>query len=482
MPTKVCVSIAVSSEIHPLGVVGALGEATVGEFARRLNGDLIGPDDEAYDGARDVWNGLINRYPALVARVEDAGDVATAVEFARNNDLPLSVRAGAHNQAGSAIAENGVVVDLRNLDHAEVDADRQVARVGPGNSTADALAATQEHGLAFPTGSAGCPGVAGTTLGGGIGWIRRKHGLAVDALRSVEVVTAAGDVLRASPEENADLFRATGVGGGNFGVVTDFEFDCFEVGPTVGGLSVFYPRSAADEVFEAFREFAATAPPAATTLCNYAEVPAVPGVSPEHHGEEAMVLIGCYLGDPEAGMETFAPLRSVTEPLVDNSGPVPYEMLHEMGTMLHPWGRKYVHRSTFVDDLTDDLHEFLLDRTAAAPGPMDGVGVWPMGGAVADGDSAFPWAEKSHMVVVEAAWESHDSPAHIEWARETTRALRERWGEGAYVGYVGVEEQEWEDWAELAYGDALDHLRTVKGEYDPDNLFDNGVAVVPADD
>jgi FAD/FMN-containing dehydrogenase len=293
--------------MHPLGVVDTLGEAAVGEFAGELTGSLIGPDDEAYDSARDVWNGLVNRYPALIVRAADGEDVATAVGFAREHGLDLSVRAGAHDQAGTAIAENGVVVDLRDLDHVDVDPDRRVATVGPGNTTAEALAATQEHGLAFPTGSAGCVGVAGTTLGGGIGWIRRKHGLAVDALRSVELVTADGDLLTASPETNADLYWAVRGGGGNFGVVTDFEFDLFEVGPTVGGLSVFYPRSAADEVFAAVREFTDSAPPAATIICNYAEVPAVPGMPPAHHGDDAIALVGCYAGDPEAGLETFAP-------------------------------------------------------------------------------------------------------------------------------------------------------------------------------
>jgi FAD/FMN-containing dehydrogenase len=470
-----------SSGIHPLGVVGALGEEAIGEFAGGLDGSIIGPDDETYDSARDVWNGLINRYPALVVRVANAEDVARAVSFARDHDLDLSVRGGAHNQSGSAVAENGLVVDLRDVDHVDVDPDDRVANVGPGNTTAEALAATQEHGLAFPTGSAGCPGVAGTTLGGGIGWIRRKHGLAVDALRRLELVTADGEVVMASPETNADLYWAVRGGGGNFGVVTDFEFDLAAVGPTVGGLSVFYPRSAADEVFAAFREFTASAPSEATVICNYADVPAVPGMPPEHHGEEAVVLIGCYAGDPETGLETFAPLREVTDPIVDNSGPVPYEMLHEMGTLLHPWGRKYVHRSVFVDELTDDLHEFVLDRTEAAPGPMDGVGIWPMGGAVGSGNpSAFAWSEKSHLVVVEAAWESHDSPAHMEWARETERRLRNAGGEGAYVGYVGVEEQAWEEWETTAYGDELDRLRSVKATYDPENVFAYNVNVTPA--
>jgi FAD/FMN-containing dehydrogenase len=468
--------------MHPLGIVEELGEESIGGLAAALTGHLVGPDDERYDGVRDVWNGLVNRYPALVVRAADPTDVATAVEFAREHDLDLSVRAGAHQQSGSAVVDNGLVVDVGDIDHVEVDPGDRVADVGPGNTTADALAATQEHGLAFPTGSAGSPGVAGTTLGGGIGWIRRKHGLAVDRLREVELVTAAGEVVTASRETNPDLFWAVRGGGGNFGVVTNLQFDLFEVGPVVGGLSVFYPRSAADEVFAAFREFVETAPPAATVICNYAEVPAVPGMPPEHHGEAVLALIGCYAGDPEEGLETFAPLRSLdAEPVVDNSGPVPYEALHELGTMLHPWGRNYVHRSAFVDDLTDDLHDLLVERTAAAPGPMDGVGLWPLGGAVGDGpDAAVPWADHGHVVVVEAAWESHDSPAHLSWARETERELRDFGAEGGYLGYLGVERQDWENWSEQAYGDSRDRLRQVKAEYDPENVFDAGVTVSPA--
>jgi FAD/FMN-containing dehydrogenase len=462
--------------MHPLGVVGAVGEGAIERLARRLDGDVVLPDDEAYDGRRDVWNGLVNRYPAVVVRVADAEDVAAGIEFAREHDLPLSVRAGAHEQSGRAIAENGVVLDLGRLDHVRIDPDDRVAEVGPGNTTADALAATQEHGLAFPTGSAGAPGVSGTTLGGGIGWIRRKHGLAVDALRSVELVTADGAVRHLSAADDPDLFWGVRGAGHGLGVVTNFEFDCYEVGPTVGGLSVFYPWEAADEVFAAVRGFVADAPPAATIICNYAEIPAVPGMPPALHGEAAVALVGCYAGDPETGMEVFEPLRTVTDPLVDNSEPIPYETLHEMGTLLHPWGRKYVHRSAFVDELTDGLHGLLVDRVEAAPGPMDGVGIWPMGGAVEDGpDTAYAWSDAGHLVVVEAAWESHDSPAHLAWARETDRALRERGADGAYVGYLGVEEQPGESWAERAYDGRLARLRALKREYDPDGVFGDDV-------
>ncbi len=236
-------------------------------------------------------------------------------------------------------------------------------------------------------------------------------------------------------------------------------------------------------MFEAFRAFAADAPLEATIICNYADIPAVPGMPPELHGEEALALIGCYAGDPEEGMETFAPLREATELLVDNSEPVPSGMLHELGTMLHPWGRKYAHRSIFVEELTDELHDLLLERTAAAPGPMDGAGIWPMGGAVGSGpESAFAWADKPHMVVVEAAWESHDSPAHLEWARETERHVRELGGEGSYTGYIGVEQGADEDWPRKAYDDSLERLRELKRRYDPDGALSHNVTVEPTAD
>jgi|APHM01.1.fsa_nt_gi FAD/FMN-containing dehydrogenases len=466
---------------HPLAVVGGLGEAAVGELARGLDGEIVGPDDEAYETARAVWNGLVEQYPALIVRVANAADVGRAVGFATDHDLAVSVRSAGHQQAGDAVVDEGVVVDLGELDTVEVDPEREVAVVEPGNTTADALAATQEHGLAFPTGSAGSPGVAGTTTGGGIGWIRRECGLAVDALRRVEVVTADGTVRTATASENEDLFWAVRGGGGNVGVVTEFEFDLASVGPVVGGLNVFYPRSEADAVFDAFRSFCVDAPTAATAICNYTEIPAVPGMPPEHHGEPAVGLIGCFAGDPDRGVEVFSPLREVADPLVDNTGPVPYEKLHEMGTMLHPPGRNYVHRSVYVDELTDELGETLTDRVEDAPGPLDGVGIWPLGGAVGDSpSSAFAWDDRSHLLVVEAAWESHDTPAHLRWARDTERAIRELGGEGAYAGYLGVEEQPWEDWASQAFGDNRDRLRTVKARYDPENVFGGSLSVAPA--
>jgi len=470
-----------STRRHPLGTVAALGDDAVEGLGRGLDGDLILPDHEAYRDARDVWNGLINRYPAVVVRAAGGSDVARAIGFAREHDLPLSVRGGAHQQAGDAVVDNGLVVDLSTLTDITVDPDRRVATVGPGARTDAVLAATQEHGLAMPTGSAGCVGMAGTTLGGGVGWLRRKHGLSVDALRSMEVVTAAGDVIEVSPDSHADLFWAMRGGGGNFGVVTRFEFDLYEVGPIVGGLNVFYPAEMAPEVLRRYRGFAADAPPELTTIVNYGEIPAIPQMPTHLHGEAAIGLIGCYAGDPEAAMAATAPLRDLGDPLIDASDAIPYAALHEVGTLMHPWGRNYVNRSVFVDDLTEEVRELIVDRTEAAPGAMDGVGVWPMGGAVGSGaDAAFAWPDERFLIVIEAAWEDTNTPAHVEWAQETDRLFREAGGEGAYAGYAGVEEADWEEWPRKVYGDSYDRLRSVKADYDPDNVFSHNINVEPA--
>ncbi len=470
-----------SSHKHPLGTVAELGDEAVGELSRSLDGDLVLPDHPEYNEARDVWNGLVNRYPAVIARAAGSRDVATAIGFAREHDLEVSVRGGAHQQAGNAVVDNGLVVDLSDLDDVTVDPERQVAEVGPGNRAEDVLAETQEYGLAMPTGSAGCVGMPGTTLGGGVGWIRRKHGLSVDALRSMEVVTAGGEVVEVSPDSNQDLFWAMRGGDGNFGVVTGFEFDLYEVGPIVGALNVFYPADLAEEVLRTYREFAADAPAELTTIVNYGEIPAIPPMPDHLHGEPAIGLIGCYAGDPEEAMETVAPLREIGDPLIDATDRLPYEALHEVGTLMHPWGRKYINRSVFVDNLTDEVRDLIVDRTEAAPGVMDGVGVWSMGGAVGNGpDAAYAWPDKRFLIVIEAAWEGTDTPDHIEWAQETDRLFREVGGEGAYAGYAGVEEADWEDWPRKVYGDSYPRLQSVKAEYDPDNVFSHNLNVDPA--
>ncbi|WP_135366638.1 FAD-binding oxidoreductase [Halosimplex halophilum] len=469
-----------SDHKHPLGTVAELGDEAIAGLDEGLRGDLVLPDSEGYEDARNVWNGLINQYPAVIARVKGATDVATAIQFAREHDLEIAVRGGAHHQAGSAIVENGLVVDLADMDGVHVDPEAKIARVEPGTRAEDVLAETQQHGLAFPTGSAGDVGIPGSTLGGGIGWMRRKNGLGIDALRSVELVTAEGELLKASADQNEDLFWALRGGGGNFGVVTSFEFDLYEVGPMVQGLGIFYPFDLSEEVMETHHQVMADAPEELTTILLSGHVPNLPPMPDELAGTDAVAMLGCYAGDPESGAEVIEPLREIGEPLIDMSDVMPYEMLHDLGTQMYPWGRKYTHRSVFVDDLSEDIHETVVEQTEVAPTPMSAVGIWPLGGNIGHGgDYAFPWDDKQYMITIEGNWEAFQNEPTLDWAAETERMIREAGGEGAYAGFTGVEERDWEDWTEQVYGENYDRLSEIKAEYDPDNVFSRNVNIDP---
>ena len=471
-----------SLEPHPLGTVDRIGDDAIVGLGEKLRGDLILPDHEQYEDARNVWNGLINEYPAVVVRVASADDVATAIKFAREHGLELSVRGGAHHQTGAAIVDNGLVIDLEDMNTIEVAPDEQVVTVEPGTRAEDVLAETQEYGLAPPTGSAGDVGMSGTTLGGGVGWIRRKHGLSIDALRRIEIVTPDGVVRDASRETNEDLFWALRGGGGNFGVVTEFEFNCYQVGPIVPALGVYYPADAAAEVLDTHRTVMTDAPNELTTILINGHVPPLPPVPDDLHGREAVAILGCYAGDEQEGMAAIEPLRNVTEPIIDMSEPMPYEVLHDLGTQMFPWGRKYAWRSVFVDELTDEIHDVILEQKDAAPGPMDAIDIWAMGGNIGHGgDAAFNWPDKEYLIVAEANWEEFDTQSELDWVRQTERRLREAGGVGSYAGFTGVEEQEWEDWADQVYGSNYERLVEVKSRYDPENEFSRNVTVRPSD-
>jgi FAD/FMN-containing dehydrogenase len=457
----------------------------VAALARSLRGEIVAPDDDAYDERRSVWNGLVDKRPALVLRCRGAADVATGLRFATDRDLPFSIRGGAHHQAGTSMVDDGVVLDLSAMDHVRVDPDARVAQVGPGCRARDVLLETQHYGLATPTGSAGDVGIAGSTLGGGIGWIRREHGLGVDALRSVEVVTPGGELLTASPDENEDLFWAVRGGGGNFGVVTNFEFDLYEVGPVVAGLGVFYPGDEAREVLARYRERATAAPAALTTLALTGHVPNLSPIPDDVAGEDTVAIMGCHAGDPEAGMAALEPFRGIAEPLLDVSEPMPYLALHELGTEMFPEGRNYCHRSCFVDDLSDPVIETIVDHAAEAPSDLSAIGAWQLGGAVADVDSdatAFPHRDAGYLITVESNWEAGDDEANLEWARAGDDLFRERGGYGAYAGFDGVDAGDGADAPERVYGENLDRLAAVKARFDGTNALRRNANVAPADD
>ena len=470
------------SSIHPGATLERLGQEAIRTLAEGLRGALVTPDDDSYDDARRVWNGLMNDYPALIARCAGAADVMTAVEFAREHDIRLSIKSGGHHETGSAIVQSGLVIDLAEMNSVQVDPTEQTARVEPGVRAGELHHETQQFGLAAPTGSANDIAIGGSALSGGIGWLRRKHGLGIDALRSIDVITADADLVRASRERNEDLFWGLCGAGGNFGVATAFEFDLFPVGPEVMALAVFYPAEDSRKVLSTFREFMSEAPEELSALVLSGHVPSLPMIPPEAQGQDAIGLMGCYAGSMDEGEKVVAPLRDLAEPLVDLSGPMPFLALHELGSAMFPEGRNYCWRSAFVEELTDDLQEAVIAHGERAPSELCSVSVWPLDGRVQEVDTdstAFPWRDSNYMLTVEANWEGTDSTTYIEWARKTDAAFRELGATGAYAGFPGLDDGD-EEMARMVYGENYERIADLKSEYDPTNLFTETSNVPPA--
>lgn len=352
-------------------------------------------------------------------------------------------------------------------------------------SLRDVLIETQHYGLATPIGSAGDVGISRSILGGAIGWMRRKHGLGIDALRSVDLVTPSGDLATASKDENEDLFWAVRGGGGNFGVVTNFEFNLYEVGPIIAGLGIFYPGDKAKDVLQQYREAAVDAPDEVTTIALNSHVPDLPPMPEELVGEDAMAILGCYIGDPEVGMAALQPFRDLAdEPLLDMSEPMPYLLLHELGTMMFPEGRNYCHRSCFIDGLSDDIIESVIDHAEKAPSDLLGVGIWQMGGAINEVEAdatAYPHRDADYMITVESNWDTRDDDANIAWARDGDDLFRSLGGYGAYGGFTGVRSRENEDAMNCEYGDNFNRLAETKGQYDAANAPNKDVYATSAD-
>ena len=459
-----------------------MSESTVSDLRAAVSGDVIRPDDAAYDDVRAVWNGAVDRYPAVVVRAERTEDVAAALRFAREHDLPLAVRGGGHHVTGSAVVDDGLVVDLSGMDAVSVDPATRTARVGPGARVGDVLGLAQEHGLAPVVGSAAQTGIAGSTLGGGIGWLRRAHGLGIDHLTAVELVTVDGAVVRASGSDDADLFWAVRGGGAAVGVVTAFELDLVAVGPEVMVAQVAYPAETAGETVRAFREWAATAPREATTLVALMRVPPLAMIPPEAHGAPIVMVYSVYAGSVEDGERALAPLRELGEPVMDTSGPMPLTALHDVARDLFPDARRYSWHSLYAETLGDEAVDELVAAFADAPSPESSTEIWHLGGAISDvetGATAFGFRDAEFMLGVDAAWDDpDDDDANVEWARRHWEALRPHSMAGSYPGFPGFVEGE--ERARMTYGENYERLADLAAEYDPENLLRSIANVEPA--
>ena len=418
-----------------------LGEATVQELRESVDGEVVAPSDAGYAEACKVWNGAHDRRPALVVRCATAGDVATAVGFARSNDLLIAVRGGGHSIAGFSTCDNGIVIDLSQMNEVRVDPAARRATVGGGAVWADVDNETQPHSLATTGGLVSSTGVAGFTLGGGIGWTMRKFGLACDNLVAADVVTADGRIIRASESENSDLLWGLRGGGGNFGIVTQFEFELHPLGPMVYAGPIFYPADAAHELLHTFRDWAVVAPDEITAIVNLTTAPPLPVIPAEWHGKKVAAFIATSSGPIDAGESLVGAFRTVGEPIADLLGPMPYQAIQ---TLIDPLWEKGIHayfKATNLARLDDELIDRLCKLHLEAPGPQCEIHVHQMGGALArvpEGATAF--AERSMPFLLNAVtgWrDPADTESHTEWTRDVIEAAEDASTGRAYVNFLG---------------------------------------------
>jgi FAD/FMN-containing dehydrogenase len=447
-------------------------EKAVEGLRSRFSGEVVGPADAVYAEHRKVWNGSIDRRPALIARCADPADVAAAIGFGREHGLPIAVRGGGHSFPGLSVCDDGLVIDLSLMKAIGVDPDAGTATVGAGTLLGELDGATQEHGLAVPSGIVTHTGVAGLTLGGGIGWIQRRHGLSVDKLESVEVVTADGELVTAREEENDDLFWGVRGGGGNFGVVTSFRFRTVPLGPTVLAGPIFWPIEKSPQVLRFYRDWIADAPDDLMTIIIHRKAPPLPFVPSELHGKLVVVVASCWAGDLEEGERFLAPLKAFESPVLDVCQRKPFLEHQRMFDPSFPHGWWYYMRSCDVAELTDDVIDIAVEHSMRIRSPLTSFPIWQMGGAVAKvADDATPFNGRSagHTFnITSAVADGEGFDEERQWVRDFWDALAP-YHQGVYVNFLM---DEGEDRIREAYGPAkYDRLKALKRKYDPENVF-----------
>jgi FAD/FMN-containing dehydrogenase len=456
------------------------------ELGRSLRGELLLPTSPGYDVARGIWNGAIDRHPACIARCRGVADVVAAVHFARDHDLEIAIRGGGHNVAGTAVCDGGVVIDLSAMRAVWVDPTGRTAWVQGGALWGDVDHETQAHGLATTGGIIGHTGVAGLTLGGGIGFLMRKHGLAVDNLLATEVVTAEGRIVRASAGEHPDLFWALRGGGGNFGVVTAFQFALHPLGPTVMAGPIFWAADDTADLLRWYRDFAADAPDELGTVVRLGTIPPLPVISEDLHWRPAIAVACCYAGALEDGERAVRALRRFGTPLVDLLAPSPYAAFQGGldDTVLHGW--HYYWKATSLAGLSDDVIDVIAGHAFAARSPRSYAAMFHMGGAIArvpPDATAYAGRGVAHNIIIDAVWLPQQSGEHAAvetaWARRFLAALQPHRAGGVYVNFLDADDDS--SRVREAYGDqTYRRLAEVKARYDPGNVFHHNKNIQPA--
>ena len=467
--------MAISDTTVP--ATGRANEAIFEALRGRLHGAVLDRDHPDYDRARRVWNGLIDRYPAVIARCGGTADVVEAIGVARRYRPVVSIRGGGHQVAGSAVCDDGLVIDLSAMRGVHVDPVARTARVEAGARWADVDRATQLFGLVAPGGEVSQTGVAGFTLGGGMGLVMRAHGLACDNLRSIEVVTADGLVRTASRTEHPDLFWAARGGGRGIGVVTSFEFGLHPLGPQVATAQVFYPYEQARQVLRAWRELTETVPETVAPEFVLWSVPPDPAVPAELHGSKVVVVMGVYAGDPAEAADVLARLGQLGTPLMDVGGTLPYTEVQSSLDGFFPEGGRYFFKSHFLDRLGDDAIDSMLTADATRPNPESLMVIRTLGGAidrVGSEESAYPHRGARYNLSIDAGWSDPalDDVA-LGWARASWDALRPVATGGVYLNFAGLDAEA--GWAAV-YGGGAERLDAVRQAYDPDGVLADAAA------
>ena len=454
-------------------------ERSIETFARQLEGALVTPGSEGYDDARAVWNGMIDRRPALVVRCAEIADVQAAVAFTREQDLPLAVRGGGHNVAGHGTCDDGLVIDLSPMHQVTVDPSRRPARVQGGALWAQVDDATTEHGLAVPNGLVSTTGVGGLTLGGGFGWISRKYGLTCDNLLSARVVTADGELITANDRENPELFWGLRGGGGNFGVVTEFEFGLHPVEDVLAGL-VIHPLDRAGSVLRGYREIVREAPDELTCYLLFRPAPPAPFLPEEVHGEPILALVICAVGDEETAEAAAQHLRELGEPLTDGVSRRPYVEWQRFSDANWEPGFRDYWKANYLTGLPDAALDTLVEHAATLPTSMSDFKVAHFEGAVgrvSSSATAFPHRDAPFVLNVNARWENPaKDDEHVAWTRGLYEAMQP-FARGVYVNFLG---DEGDERVRQAYGTNYERLTRLKAEVDPDNVFRKNQNIEPA--
>lgn len=447
-----------------------LDQTVLDELRGDFRGPVIGPADPDYETARRIHNGMIDKRPAVIARCTGVADVKVALEFGLAHNLPIAVRGGGHNVAGKAVVDDGIVIDLSPMKGMLVDPAGRTARAQAGLTWGEFDRETQVFGLATTGGAISTTGIAGLTLGGGIGWLQRRFGLACDNVLSIDMLTADGRFLTASETENQDLFWGLRGGGGNFGIATSFEYRLHPVGQVLAG-PVMHPLAAAKDAFRFFREFSQAAPD--ELFCAFS-------LGALSEDERGVVLFAVYSGPPEEGEKVLAPLRAYGSPVEDMIEPMSYVQVQQAFDADFPWGLKNYWKSSNIAELSDHAIDTMVGFMETAPSMAPGVVIDQFGGAVArvpNEATAFGHRESQYDLIIAAIWsEEHEQEAHIDWARSFWDAMQPFSSEAVYVNYLS---EEGEDRVRAAYGEHWGRLVDLKREYDPQNVFRNNQNIAP---